>query len=65
MRSPTKGTKIRSGCLTLAFLGAQTRAEMLCHPYILGDPQKKGGEIQKWVPHPCLLVWSNVQRSTP
>ena len=25
------------------------------HPCILGDPQKKGGQNQKWVPHPCLL----------
>ena len=38
--SSTKGTKIRSGCLTLAFLGAQKGAEMLCHPFILGDSQQ-------------------------
>ena len=37
--SPTKGNKIRSGCLTLAFSGAQKRAEMLPHPCILGGPQ--------------------------
>ena len=32
-----KGNKIRSGCLTPAFSGAQNRVEMLCHPYILVD----------------------------
>ena len=36
--SPTKGNKIRSGCLS----GAQKRVEMLHHPYILGDPQHRG-----------------------
>ena len=36
--SPTKGNKIRSGCLS----GAQKRAEMLHHPCILGDPQHRG-----------------------
>ena len=43
--SPTKGNKIRSGCLTPAFSGAQKRVEMLCHPCILGVPEqgfKKG-----------------------
>ena len=40
--SPTKGSKIRSGCLTRAFSRAQKRAEMLRHPYILGDPQHRG-----------------------
>ena len=39
--SPSEGNKIRSGCLTPAFLGAQKRAEMLCHPCILGDPQQR------------------------
>ena len=51
----TKGDKIRSGYLTPAFSGADKWAEMLRHPYILGDPQNKGGHNQKWVPHPCLL----------
>ena len=41
-RSPTKGNKIRSGCLTPAFLGTQKRAEMQRHPCILGDPQQRG-----------------------
>ena len=39
--SPTKGHKIRYGYLTLAFLGAQKRAKMLCHPCILGDPKQR------------------------
>ena len=33
--SPTKGNKIRSGCLTRAFLGAQRRGEMLSNPCLL------------------------------
>ena len=65
--SPTKGSKIRSGCLTPTFLGAQKRAEMLRHPCILGDPQRqargaksevvpnKGEHNRKWLPHPYLL----------
>ena len=65
--SPIKGNKSRSGCLTLAFLGAQKRAQMLCHPGILGDPQHQARgakskvvpnerkQNQKWPPHPCLL----------
>ena len=46
MGSPTKGNKIRSGCLTLVFSGAQKRAEMLRHPCILRDPQTKGDKIR-------------------
>ena len=42
----TKGDKIRSGCLTPAFLVAQKRAEMLRHPCILGDPQTKGDQVR-------------------
>ena len=38
----TKGDKIRSGCLTPAFSGAQKRAEVLRHPCILGDPLQRG-----------------------
>ena len=63
--SPTKGNKIRNGCLTPTFSGAQKRAEMLCHPCILGDPQQRGAKLevvpnkgeqnQKWLPHPYLL----------
>ena len=40
--STTKGNKIRSGCVNLAFSWAQKRAEMLCHTRILGDPQQRG-----------------------
>ena len=40
--SPTKGTKIRSGCLTLAFSGAQKRSKMLHHPCIPMGPQQRG-----------------------
>ena len=39
--SPTKGNKIRSGCLTPAFSGAQKRAEMLGLPCTPGDPQRQ------------------------
>ena len=49
--SPTKGNKIRSGCLTIAFLGAQKRVEMLRHPCILGGPQtgvQKGPSPGQW-----------------
>ena len=46
---------MRSGCLTLAFSGAHKWVEMLRHPYILGDPQNKGGRNQKWLPHLYLL----------
>ena len=38
---PNIGDKVKSGCLTLAFSGAQKRAEMLRHPCILGDPQHR------------------------
>ena len=43
--SPAKGNKIRNGCLTPAFLGAQKRVEMLRNPAFLGVPEhgfKKG-----------------------
>ena len=33
-------------CLTLVFSGAQKRAEMLCHPCILRDPQTKGDKVR-------------------
>ena len=49
------GDKIRSGFLTLAFPGAQKRAELLRNLCILGDPQRQAREEnQKWLPHPCL-----------
>ena len=44
----TKEDKIRSGYLTLAFLGAQKRAEVLRHPCIFGGPQRQApGQNQK------------------
>ena len=69
-RSPNKGGEIRSGYLTPVFLRAQKRAEMRCHPCILGGHQTKGDKIsidylthavsgaQKMpqkVCHPCIL----------
>ena len=44
--SPTKGNKIRSSCLTPPFSGAQKRAEVLCHPRVLGGPLQKGRETK-------------------
>ena len=38
---PKQGDEIRIGCLTHAFAGARKRAEMLCHPCILGGPQQR------------------------
>ena len=46
--------KIRIGCLTPAFSGAQKRVGLLRHPCILGGPQQRG-DNQNWLPHPCLL----------
>ena len=43
LRGPqTKGDKIRIGCLTPTFLGAQKRAKMPRHPCILGVPKQRG-----------------------
>ena len=68
--SPAKGDKIRIGCLTPAFLGAQKRAELLRHLCILGGPQTKGDKIRggcltpalsgaqkraEMLHHPCIL----------
>ena len=39
-----RGEKIRSGYLTLAFSGAQKRAELLRNPCILGNPQRQRGQ---------------------
>ena len=41
-RVPNKGDKIRSGCLNLAFSGAQKRVEVLQNPCVLGGPQTRG-----------------------
>ena len=43
---PFSGDKIRSGCLTIAFSGAQKRAEVLHNPCILRGPQTKGDKIR-------------------
>ena len=52
--SPTKGSKIRSGCLTPAFAGAQNMAQMLRHTCILGDTRQRK-QNQMWLPHPWPL----------
>ena len=44
--SPTKGNKIRIGCLSHAFSGAQKWVEVLCHPCILGGPQQRGAKSE-------------------
>ena len=57
----TKGEKIRSGRLTLAFSGAQKRAEMLRHYCILGHPQTKGDKIRSGYATPAF---SGAQKRT-
>ena len=47
----SKRGKSGSGCLTLAFSGAQKRAEMLPHPCILGHPQTKGDNSEVATSH--------------
>ena len=48
-----RGEKIRMGCITSAFSGAQKRAELLRNPCNLGGSQLQArGENQKWLPHP-------------
>ena len=42
-----KGEKIRNGCLTPAFSGAQKRAVMLHHPAFSGIPNAKKGKQNK------------------
>ena len=49
----TKGDKIRIGCLTPAFSGAQKKSEMVRHPCILGGPQQRG---QNQISKPTLGV---------
>ena len=51
---PNKGGRIRRGFLTPALLRAHKRAELLRNPCNLGGPQQ-GGQIQKWLPHHCLV----------
>ena len=52
--SPTKGNKIRIGCLSHAFSGAQKWAEVLRHHCILRGPQQRGAKSEL-TPQPCLL----------
>ena len=42
-----RGEKIRSGCLTLAFAGAQRSAELLCNPCILGGSECAGRKSEE------------------
>ena len=42
--APTKGNKIRSGCLSPTFSRAQKRAEVLCQPRVLGVHYRGGGK---------------------
>ena len=51
---PRQENKIRIGCLTRAFSGAQKRAELLCNRCNLGGPKTRKHN-QKWLPHRCLL----------
>ena len=44
--SPTKGSKIRIGCLSHAFSGAQKWAEVLRHPGVLEGPQQRGAKSE-------------------
>ena len=49
------GDKIRSGYFSIAFSGAQKRAELLRNPCLLGGSPIRRGQNQNWLPHPCLL----------
>ena len=44
---PNKGTKSKGATPPLPSRGPKKRAEMLCHPCILGGPQTKGGKIKR------------------
>ena len=66
-----KNADQQRGCLTPAFSGAQKRAEMLCHPCLVGGPQRqarggklevvpnKGEQNRKWLLHPYILRGPN------
>ena len=57
VRNTKHRDQIRSGCLSLAFSGAQKRAELVSNPRILGDPQRQAqGGNQKLLAHPGLLA---------
>ena len=51
---PSTGEKIRSGYLTPAFSGPPKKGEMLCHRYILGDPQCQAQRTKSEVATPPL-----------
>ena len=52
---------IRIAYLTRAFWGAQTMAELLCNPCILGAPQHQARvDNEKWPPQPRLLGAQNI-----
>ena len=52
--SPTKGNKIRSSYLTLAFSGPKRGRKYYVTPAFSRVPNK-GEQNRKWLPHPCLL----------
>ena len=54
----------RSGYISPAFSGAQKRAELLHHHWVLGGPHKRG-QNQKWLHHPCLQEASSWAESLP
>ena len=53
--TPSAGSKIRSGCITTTFSGAQKRAEMLRHPCILGGPHRQARGAKSTVTASPLL----------
>ena len=55
--TPSAGSKVKSGYLTLAFLGAQKRAEMLRHPCIIGDRQRQAWGAKSEVATSPLPSW--------
>ena len=55
--TPSAGNKMRSGCFTPALLGAQKRAGMLCHPCILGGPQRQARGTKSKVAASPLPYW--------
>ena len=57
--TPSVGSKIRSGCLTPAFLGAKKWADMLHHPWILGGSQRQArGAKSEVATSQCRLLGS-------
>ena len=52
--SPTKGNKIRSGCLNLPSRGPKIGRKCYVTLAFSGIPNK-GEQNHNWLPHPCLL----------